>query len=99
MRDPAVAVEQRGEPIEIGARPASTTGAARQQARDFRRRRVGGRLQRDIAGHHHDRDAALADRLADRDLERARHLVGAGDQLAIVAAFAGTGPRGWVSWK
>jgi hypothetical protein len=32
-------------------------------------------------------DAALADRLTDRDLQRARHRIGAGDELAIVAAF------------
>jgi hypothetical protein len=44
-------------------------------------------LQRDIAGNHQYRHAALAGRLTDGNLERARHLVGAGDQLAIVAAL------------
>src|SRR6516162_2641520 len=38
-------------------------------------------------GIHH-RDPAPADRLADRDLEHAWHLVCSGDQLAVVAALA-----------
>src|SRR5207248_2789699 len=38
--------------------------------------------------NHHDRHAAFADRLADRNFERPRHLVGARDEIAVVAAFA-----------
>ena len=62
-------------------------GLAGQQARSFRRRRVRGGLKRDVARDHHDRDAAIAHRLPDRDLQNAGHLVGPGDQLAIVAAL------------
>jgi hypothetical protein len=41
----------------------------------------------DIAGHHHDRHAALPDRLADCDFQGARHLIGVRYELAIVAAL------------
>jgi hypothetical protein len=44
---------------------------------------VGGNVARDDDQRH----AALADRLADRDLEGARHLVGARDELAVMAAL------------
>ena len=38
-------------------------------------------------GNHHHRHAALAHGLANSDLQRARHLIGARDKLAIVAAL------------
>ena len=85
-RNPPVSVQQRGEPIEITPlghhdRPG------RQQAADFGRRCIGGGLQCDVTGDYDYRDTAPTDRLADRDLEHSRHLVGAGDQLAVMAAF------------
>ena len=86
-RDAALAVEQRRQAIEILLADGVTTGGGGSKPGGLGRRRIGGGLQRDVAGHHHHRHAALADRLADRDLERARHLVGAGDQLAIMAAL------------
>src|SRR6266853_1768692 len=39
------------------------------------------------ARNYHDRDATIAHRLPDRDLQNAGHLVGPGDQLTIVTAF------------
>ena len=81
-----VAVEQRREPVEIVSRGRHDR-RGRQQPVELRRRRIAGGLQRDVAGQHQHRHAALADGLADRDLEGARHLVGARDELAIVAAF------------
>src|ERR1700757_4433099 len=44
-------------------------------------------LQRDIPRDHNHGYPALRQRFADRDLEYPRHLVGAGDELAIVTAF------------
>ena len=44
-------------------------------------------LQGDVARYHHDRNAALGDGVSDRNLQRSRHLVAAGNQLAIVAAL------------
>ena len=85
-RHVVVAVEQRREPLKIGRR-GRDDGPSRQQAADLGGRRIGRGLQRDIARYHHHRHAALADRLADGDFQRARHLLGFGDQLAIVAAF------------
>ena len=86
-RDAAVTIQQRCEAIQIrflrrDDRPWW------QQAGGFRHRRGDGRLQRDVTRNSHDRHAALADRLADRDLDRARHLAGAGDQFAVMAALA-----------
>jgi hypothetical protein len=85
-RDAALTVQQRRQPIEILSR-GHHHRESRQQTLDLGRRRVGCGLQRDVAGHHHHRGAALADRLADRDLQRARHLVGTGDEFAVVAAL------------
>ena len=86
-RDSAVAIQQRCQAVEIPLRRCHDR-RRRQQTRDLGRRRIGCGLQRDITRHYHHRHAALADRLADRDLQRMRHLVGAGDQFAIVAALA-----------
>src|ERR1700751_3387679 len=44
-------------------------------------------LQRNIPGDHNHGHPAFRQRFADRDLEYPRHLVGAGDELAIVTAF------------
>ena len=49
--------------------------------------KAGRGLKRDVAGKHHHRNAAVADRLADGDLEDARHLPWFGDEFAIAAAF------------
>src|SRR5271154_2344220 len=84
--DTAVAVEYRREPIEIRAR-GHDDGRRRQQSRDLCRGGVGCGPQRHVAGNDDHGYAALADRLADRDLEDARHLIGAGDEFAIVAAL------------
>ncbi len=45
-------------------------------------------LERDVAGDHHDGDATLAQRRADGGFEHAGELLGVGDELAVVAAFA-----------
>ena len=82
----AIAVEERGEPIDIDAW-RHRDRLAGQQASRFRRRRVRGGLKRHVARNHHDRDAAIADRLPDRDLQNAGHLVGPRDQLTIVTAL------------
>ena len=74
MRDAAVAVQQRGEALELGVRRRDHR-PRRQQAGDLGRRRIGGGLQRHIARQHDHRDAALADRLADGDFEDARQLL------------------------
>ena len=44
--------------------------------------------ERDVAGDHEHRDSALLDRLAHRDPQHARHLVGRGDVLGVHAALA-----------
>ena len=44
-------------------------------------------MQCHVAGQHHHRHAALADGLADRDLQHTRHLAGARDELAVVATL------------
>ena len=74
-RDPAVAVQQRRETIDVLPR-WHCDRRRRQQPADLGRWGVGGFMQCDVAGHHQHRDAALADCLTDRDLEHARHLVG-----------------------
>jgi hypothetical protein len=62
-------------------------GRGRQQPADLRRRRIGGSLQRHIAGQHQHRHAAFADRFTDGNLERARHLVGTRHKFTIVTAL------------
>jgi len=84
--DVAVAVEQSREPLKVRSR-WSDDGQRWQQPADLGRRRVGRGLKRDVAGKHHYRNAAIADRLADGDLEGARHLPWFGDEFAIAAAF------------
>jgi len=88
----AVAIEQRGEAIDIVAwrRDDRTAG---KEALCFRRRRVGGRLKRHVARYDYDRDAAIADGLPDGDLQGAGHLVRPGNQLAIKTAFLEKGFR------
>ena len=86
QRDAVLAVQQCCQPLEVLFRGRHHR-CGRQQPRDLGQRRIGCRLQRHIAGHYHDRHAALGRGLADRDFEHARHLVGAGDQLAIMAAL------------
>jgi hypothetical protein len=82
----AVAIEQLGEAIDIVAR-RDHERAAGQEAFGFRRRRVGGALERHVARYDYDRDAAIADSLPDGDLQGARHLVGRGNELAIMTAL------------
>ena len=82
----ALAVEERGEAIDVGALRYCDR-AAGQQAFCFRRRRVGGRQKRYVARNDDDRDAAIADSLPDGDLQGAGHLVSPGNQLAIVTAL------------
>ena len=82
----AVAVEHRRQPVEIVIR-RDHDRLGWQQAGELGRRRIGGRLQGDIARDHHHRHAALAHGLANRHLQRARHLIGARDKLAVMAAF------------
>jgi len=86
QRHPAAGIEQRREPVEIAARRCHYRGRW-QQALYLCRRRLDRALQRDVAWYDDDRHTALADRLADRNLDDARHLVGAGCELAIMAAF------------
>ena len=45
-------------------------------------------VQEDLAGHHHDRDAAAFDRMTHRDLQDPRQLLGHADQLGVDAALA-----------
>jgi hypothetical protein len=71
----AIAVEKLRKPLDIGACRCRNDSAG-QQARGLRRRCVRGRLKRDVARNDHDRNAAIADCLPDRDLEDAGHLVG-----------------------
>jgi hypothetical protein len=85
-RDAPVAVEHRRQAIEIGFRRRDHR-YGRQEANAIRDPGVGRGQQRHVPRQNHDGDAALADRLADRHLERPRHLVRAGDQLTIVAAL------------
>ena len=85
-RDPPLAIQHCGQPVEI-APLGHHDRSGRQQAGDLGRRRVGGHLQCHVAWDHHHRHAAPADRLTDRDFEHTRHLVCAGDQLAVVAAL------------
>ena len=59
----------------------------REEARYVRRRCVRHGLQRHIAGHDHNRHAAVGHSLSDCYRQRAGHLVGTGDQLAIVTAL------------
>ena len=42
---------------------------------------------RNVAGHHHHRDSAPAERVLDRDPQHPRHLLGPADQLAVVTAL------------
>jgi hypothetical protein len=81
-----LAIEQRGKAIEIGSRRRYHR-RARQQPLCLGGRRIGRRLQGDVARDDHDGHATLADRFVDGDLENPRHLFGAGDQLAIMTAF------------
>jgi hypothetical protein len=84
--DALVAVEQRREPIEIGRRWRDD-GHGRQEPTRRGRRRFGCTLQCHVARQHHHRHAALADGLANRNLQHTRHLAGGRDELAVVAAF------------
>src|SRR5229473_3125614 len=80
------AIQQRGQLFEVLARWRDDWRRQQQVGR-FGRWRIGGRLQRHIAGNDDDGHAALADGFADRNFEHARHLVGAGHQFAIMAAL------------
>ena len=71
----------------FSARGLSLRGPGQQQAGDLGLGRVRGRLQRDVAGHDNDRNPAPANSFADCDFERARHLVSAGNEFAVMAAF------------
>src|ERR1700751_98429 len=82
----AVAIEQRGEEIDIVARRRHDRTAGK-KALCFRQRRVGGGLERHVARYDYARDAAIADSLPDGDLQGARHLVGRGNELAIMTAL------------
>ncbi len=82
----ALAVQQRCQPIEIRRRGRHDC-PGRQEARYLGDRGARCWLQGDVAGYHHYRHAAVGHGLPDCDLQRTRHLVGAGDQLAIVAAL------------
>ena len=64
-----------------------TTGAGGSSPATFVAGASDAGLQRHVAGNDDHGYAALADRLADRDLEDARHLIGAGNEFAIVAAL------------
>jgi hypothetical protein len=57
---------------------------------------TGRRLEHDVARNHNDAEAALQDRPADGDLERAWHLLGGRYDLAIAGAFPKS-CSGWVS--
>src|SRR5262249_4388448 len=50
-------------------------------------RRVQGCLQCDVSRENNDRNAAIANGLADGNLQGARHLVGARDELTIMTAL------------
>src|SRR5579871_3285933 len=85
--DAGVTVQDGGKPLEIRLRGPHHR-RRQQQAITLWQWRIDRRLQCNIAGYRHDRHATLADGFADRDLERARHLLRARDQLAIMAALA-----------
>jgi len=85
-RDPPTTVQQRCQLLEI-ALLGNDHWPGRQEASGLWCRRVSSGLQRDVARDHNHRDAAFADRLADRNFEHTGHLVCAGDQLAVVAAL------------
>src|SRR5258708_27454828 len=82
----ALAVQEGCQPIEIRRRGRHHC-PGRQEARYLGERGARCWLQGDVAGYHHYRHAAVGHGLADCDLQRTWHLVGAGDQLAIVAAL------------
>jgi hypothetical protein len=82
----AVAVENGGQSLEIGGGRRHRR-LRRQQTRWLGHRCVCRGLQRDVAGDDHHRDTALRHRRMKRHLQGARHLVGAGDQLAKMAAL------------
>ena len=86
-RHTPVAVQQYGEIFEVALRRCDDR-RRRQQGGRFRRRRIDCGLEGHVAGDHDHRHAALCHRLADRDFQRARHLAGAGHDLAVMAALA-----------
>ncbi len=83
---PAVTIQQLGQPLDLPLDRRDHRDRWHEPCR-FGYRRFMGRLQGDVARQDHDRNAALANRLADCNFERARHLVSTGDQLAVMAAL------------
>jgi hypothetical protein len=80
-----VRVQKRREAIEIALR---RDHHGRRRDERLGGGRFGRRLQRDVTRHDQHRDAALRRRLVNRHFQHARHLAGAGDQLAEMAALA-----------
>ncbi len=81
-----IAIEKRSEPIDIDL-CRHRNRLPGQQPRYFRRRRVRGGLKGHVTRNDHDRDATIAYRLPDRNLQNAGHLVGSRNQLTIVTAL------------
>jgi hypothetical protein len=90
--DAALAIQQRRQPLEVLLRRGDHR-RRRQQSRDLGHRRIGCGLQGNVAGQYQYRYAALRHGFADRNLQRARHLIGAGDKFAIMAALFKQGLR------
>src|ERR1700683_2008112 len=79
-------MQQLRKPIEVFVR-RHDNGSWGQQTRDVGCRRFSGWPQSGVARETTAGNPTLANRLADCDLESARHRVRAGDELAVVAAF------------
>ena len=85
-RHSTVAVDHRSQPFELISRWRCDRRGL-QQPVDLQWRRFSGRLKRDVPWQDHHRHAPFAYRFADCNLEHARHLVGAGHKLTVMAAF------------
>lgn len=81
----------RARPVQsLGKRLNLGRGGHQPPARATERSRPGrscGRAMHNVAGHHHHRDSAPAERVLDRDPQHPRHLLGPADQLAVVTAL------------
>ena len=85
-----VAAFRRPASSAISPSDGRTTGAVRRGAKRGGCRKLD-RLGRDVTRQHDHRDAPAFDRGADGDVEDAGHLLGVGDQFAVVAALAEQG--------
>ena len=85
-RDPPSPIKKRREVGHPISRRFGDRGD-RQQIRRRRSLRLGRLHQGDVAGNDDNGYALLADRRTDGDFQEARHLSGAGDELAEMAAL------------